>query len=805
MEKLDLNNFYKYEIWDNVIDKIKFILYSFRIDWLIDNENSFQTFLQNFSEKNNFLPEDIKEVEFKNNKVMIYTKDWKNHNFDFSEYRDFLINQKLWDLNIKDLEQKSKVLRFAMESIFLDNNGIFDELDLEDRVDLKKIKIKLRLWKLKTIEWKSQEETLELLKEFEWKNLKELREELDPIEKNLVEYYNILWETKKSIEILEKQILHYAWIGDNYEWWARIFWLSSSEVDSMTTEIVDKKSVSELVEYIRVLNNHIYENWKISDMARAINSWIIVNLIEKTFEKIKKENSSNREILNFVQVITWRNITFEENWKIKKDSLEVSVKSDFKQTEVANKALVYLLYDRWIINKISEKQKPKLKDEIFEWKENNSISSILEESLEKFESLWLKKEEILKNTWLESLKSKEKISDLSFDEMLLLGSVYRISLDIEKNISSLKWKSAEEIAMFLQEKNRQSLTDTFEELNESLNDNFWATFFDWNWKNAVDFWLNWEEAEIFDLYWKINGRWLFELSDENFFSKNFLNLTTWAILWVWVLTAMLVLSPAVMAAWWASLMIAWAKIWVTTTIASQLLDDKWYDTVKEATFWIAVQAWIDIASSTFFTWWSWALIWKVAPKVSKSFWKTLQREVWDGNISGSTAKKLDNILLSWQETLKKWPSILHSPAKYWKPKLELSLKELEIFKQAWYTWKLSDKTIKFLWKYQAVNWLSWNISDAGIWLIDWIASSLLWQFVWHLKVNEYFYESHYNPDAWETFETAKELRKTALAQEKQIKESMSKIPELEKEYKELSEEDKNNLSILVLYILNSQK
>lgn len=815
MEKIKWDKSFKYDL-DNIFDKIKYISNNFEIDWLISDWNSFQNFLQNFSEKNNFLPENIKAVEYKNNKVIIYLQDWKNYNFDFSDYKKEIAKSTLWDLDLEKLEEKREMLELAMESVFLDNTWITDELDEKDRFNLKKFEKQVSSWKIKIPNWKNISEILDLLKPFAGKNLLELRKEIDLSEENLKKYYEIVWDTKKSISILERQISHYAGIWDKYEGWARLFSMNSTELNEKTDEIVSKKTVSELIEYIRFLNNTIDDNWKIDDMAKAMNESVIKNISEKTFTKIKNTKAPNREVLNFVQVITWRKLTQEKNWKISESQLRVDVFNDFKQTEIANKALVYLLYDRWIIDKISKQQKVNLQTEVFKWKENNSVSSILDESMKKFEKLGLweeQKEKIFSETWIWKIEKNKKISDLSFDETLLLGSIYSISNDIEKNISNLKNKKPEEIISFLQEKNMESAKKIFEDLNESLDKNFWATLLDWNWKSWKDFWLSWEEAEIFDLHGNVNWRWLFTLSDDNWFYKNIWNEQTWVVMAVWVATAFIVLSPAIMAAWWAWLLIAWAKIWLTTTIASQLMDKKWYSNVKEAAAWVALQWAIDIWSSALFTAGSGIIIWAIWPKISWSFWKTLTKEVASKNISTATQNRLWNILKEGNDTLISKLNIIRWPEKFWRPQLEKAINEVEVFKQAGFSWQLSENTIKYLWKYQAVNWWKWNIADIFIWLWDWLTSSLLWQWYWHWVVNKSFYENHYNPDAWETFEsvrnnkklTKEEIKLQASIIKNNMEKNISKNSDLKKEYAWLSEQEKDDLVIMFVFLFNNNK
>lgn len=820
-EKIDISQkleIEKTEISDYSLDKVFEICLIF-FDVLEKHDiqdTNFEEFLHNFISKNQISEFDINWVEFKDNKVIFYTKNEKNYSFDFQEFVDFYKKEKLWDFDIKEAETKSEIINIAMESIFLNNTWIFDELDEKDRVDTKSIKKLFETNKLKTANWKSIDETIDLLEEFNWKNLIELKELLEASNKRLLEYYKINNETKKSVLILENQIKFYTWVWDRYEWSARLLSTNSQEVDNLTTEIVNSKTVPELINYIRNTNNSISSNLKISDMAKANNIWLIRNLVEKTFDKMKKEKSSKRDFINFIRIITWRNLTDSE-WNEKKyantkisdipvwlygteteyiEENKVFVKPEFKQTDIANKALIYLMYNHSIMDKVVEKSKNTfiLEDKIF--LENDSkikdVDLVFEKSLGQLKEIWINTETLISEMWIDNLRWK-KISDLKFDEILKLGVLFRVSKSIKDNLKNLKWKTPQEIISFLQWKNQEALAEGFKELNKSFSSNFnkWLS-----WITSKDLGLEKEFAEIFDLYGEINGRWFFNLADENWFSKNFLNISTWVVLSVWVLTAAIVLSPAVMAVWWAGLLIAWAEIWLTTTIASQLMSDKWYDTVKEAAWWIWTQAWVDIVSSALFTAWSWWVIWKFW---WKTFSSTLEKELRAWQLSQKTQEKLGDILVEWSRDLAKWNKFIFWRA--WKPQMKISVNELEILKNAWFSWELSQKTIEFLWKYSAVNWNIWNLFDMWIWVWDWITSSVVWQLLELGFVDKKFVENHFNPDNWETFLSVKELKTKSSEQRKELEESIANNPELSNFYYKLTEQEKNDLSLyfIILY------
>lgn len=798
---------------DTSLDKI-FSIYLMFFDVLEKHniaDTDFEKFLYDFMRKNNISESDINWVEFKNNKIIIYTKSTESYTFDFQEFLDFYRNEKFWDFDIEEAEIQNKIIHLAMESIFIENTKIFDELDENDRVNIWKISKNLKSKKLKPIKWKSIDETIELLKIYEWKNLIELKELLEASNTKLLEYYKEYYKTKKSLELLEKQVRIYAWVWDIYEWWARLLSTNSQEIDLLTTEIIDKKTVPELIEYIRITNNTISRNLKVFDMAKANNLWLIRNLVEKTFEKMKKEKSSQREFINFIRVITWRNLT-SDDWKEKQFAVTkvsdiplgfygteteyvhenlVNVKSEFKQTDIANKALIYIMYNSSIIEKTKEKMKNKfsLEDKIFTKDEKEKITEVNEvfdKSLKQLKEIWVNTDNLLENMWISNLRWK-KISELWFDEMLKVWVLFRVAKKIKDNLSNLKWKSPDEIISFLNTKNNEALSEAYKSLNKSFFSNFDKGL---SWTSSIDLGLEKEEAEIFDLYGEINGKWLFNLADENWFSKNFLNLSTWVVLSVWVLTAAIVLSPAVMAAWWAWLLLAWAEIWLTTTIASQLMSDKWYDTLEEAAWWIWTQAWVDIVSSALFTAWSWWIIWKTW---WKAFSETLQNELKTWQLTQKTQEKLWNILVEWTRDLAKWNKFIHW--RLWKPKVQITVNELEKLKNAWFSWELSEKSIEFLWKYSAVNWNIWNLFDMWIWLWDWITSSIVWQMLELGFVDKKFVENHFNPDLWETFLSVKELKSKSNEHRQEIEKTIANDVNLKEIYYQLSEQDKNDISL----------
>ncbi len=832
-ENFIIENLEKVNLWDNIPLKLEYITVYFSgiLSEKNFSEESFQDFLRFFISKNNIQEKDINWTEFKDDQVYIYTDNWKKYNFNFKEYKNFLIKKDFKDIESQKLQMQ--VIHIAMESIFQDNTWIFDELDNDDIVNLKRVKKLLKRWKIKWIEWKTNQEVVELVSKYLWKNLIELKEEAKVIQDKFIQYYDIIWTSKKSQEILERQIDYYAWIWDAYEWWARVFWSKTNEIVSVVSSIVSHKTWKELIDYIRITNNKISNNTFYSDITKRQNLLVVETLVEKTFEKLKKENASERDFINFIRVITGRRLT-NKNWEVKprekvvmkngREAFEtikeniVNVDNEFKQTDLANKALIYLMHNKKIVEKINKKKKINFDKDLFVEKEQvyeeyvgwytkkeklESVDTILDKSVKEFEKIWLKKEPLLKSMWLDGLEWKQT-KDLSFEKLLALTAFYKIAKDVKENIYQLKWKSGIEIRSFFQERNNKALSDAFEELNDNFEDNFASNIFDWNWTQADDLWLEWELWEIFDLYWEINGRWAFEFSDDNYFAKNFLTMSTWVVLWVWVITAAIVLSPAVIAWWLTWLAIAWTEIWITTTIASQLTSKKWYDTIGEAAVWIWIQSTVDIVSSALFTMWSWWVIWKYW---WKAFSKALQEEIKTWQLTSKTSEQLWKVLKEWEEQLLKnskltWRILDNTKReKYWRPVLQRTIDEMKKRTNI----ELSQTTIDYVSRYLVLNWTKWNLVDMWIWIWDWMFAWIVWQIIELWYINEHFLENHFNPDAWETYTNVydlKESKQKELLEKQKLKleQNIAWNQEMQEKYHELTKEEKEKLYFVLLLL-----
>ena len=207
--------------------------------------------------------------------------------------------------------------------------------------------------------------------------------------------------------------------------------------------------------------------------------------------------------------------------------------------------------------------------------------------------------EVLRDAWLEHLIWTDITYDaLSFEDKINLWAIYRIG-EIMRNASEEElwnpWFIIQQVWIAMQ--------NSYNTLNQSLSDNFdgWNGIF-W-WMNAEDLGLNWEFAEVFDLYQDINGNsWFWDWSDAN--QDRFGNISTLTVLGVWIIAWAIIFAPvlAAGAAWWA-MALAWAQTWAIVWITSVALSRQWYDTYQEAIIDSTSQILVDTASWALFSWW----------------------------------------------------------------------------------------------------------------------------------------------------------------------------------------------------------
>lgn len=541
------------------------------------NYQSFWNFLEISLQKNNLGEQDINGFEFKNSILSISLQNGENISIPIEEYSSYLVQQILWNTSLEDQEEKVKSLQDAIEQIYQDNSGIFSgEINDEDVVRTG---------------------------DYHGKTLLELREILDTEQAKLYAIYNINTQTQKKEELLKREIEFFAWVGDIYEWWARYFSLSSWEINNKVRRLTQDMSVEDIFQYIIDINQQIDDNWRKSDMVTQINAKLLRSLYENCFSKLKSENRPNTDFIRFVKIITGREIeSFDHSNK--EIYLDIDVDASLIQYDIVNSVLLYVM-DRpdGIMDTLIASQEwfsfwdPEI--------ENRKPQEIVSHALASFNSLAAEREnygeEICKEAWFESLlEFSGEYNDLSFDQKIQLSSLYKISQKIDSSWS--EWlQNPEGIMNFILKETQESfdiIKADFDDAFDGYNLNLWIAHPNFFGTSSEDIGLEWEFAEIFDIYQDINGNGgFFDLHDETF--HNIANISTIAVLWAGIIAWAIIFSWVSVAA--IPLLIAWAEVGAITWVTSLLTSRQWYDTYEEAIWDSGKQFTLEVASSALFT------------------------------------------------------------------------------------------------------------------------------------------------------------------------------------------------------------
>lgn len=611
--KSSLNIWYK-----EVIKKQVFYIAINFDEWVnywnkIDNLENF--FSKYFWEKNINI-DDIKWTSYNNDNFNFHLNNWEIIQVSFWEFQNYIFNE-IWFENKKEIrntEKELKEVQSCIESIYTDNHWMIFNSEINDSD-------KVQSWK------------------YSWKTLKEMKEVFDSLSKKLTEVYSITWETEKKLKILKSELKYYVWIWDKYESWGKYFEPNSKEIELKIREIVNNMSTKELLNYIVDCNRVISDNYKVSDMTKLSNTKFIKLLYSTTFDKLKQdENTTNKEFLDFAKIITWRwALNINKEW-FNYNKLEIKDDENFNNPELANQVLTYLMIDRWVLkNNITDKLKKlkwkeiKIEDKELKWKSPSEIMISLEKELDglnskvsnykyvefrwvklkwkKLKNEWEKVDrkifktwkEILIDLWLDKyIWTSKSYDEMDFEEKIAIWTASRI-LNFIENSTEEELQNPE----FIKQKQHELIEDAIYDLNESISDNFNEKLLDWNWIDYKDLWLNWDIAEIFNLYQEINwNMWIFDFKDKNSWSP-----WAWSIvLWISIVAWCIILWP-VIASWatlsWIALLwswlLAWAKIGLISWITSNVFSHQWYDTYDEAIIDVGSQLTIDTVSSWLFT------------------------------------------------------------------------------------------------------------------------------------------------------------------------------------------------------------
>ena len=597
-------------------------------------------FLKDFLKQKN-----LEFVDIKNAKIIAWGKmllTTKKETFSFDLYaekkEDFYKwdEQKIYAENFALSEQISKISTQldkavdAMDYIFeVNDNEYFDILD--DEEDVLNVDI---FWEY--LKWKNLNQISSIIKK--WLSI------FDKLSKKYK------WKHEANNKILEtkQRFLHMLmWIWDKYEWWAEYLKKTSEETLGLLGDIVESKSIIELLSYVKDVNidmdRNNYQSTPVEDSYKLFS----ISLNKSIFEKFKQENATEKQFLEFAKIISWKNESYRPEWMWWEAWVDDNLSSNSENMIILNDIIMHLMTKNWwIMEKLNNSQFSKLEDEKIWNKDTYKIVKDFEKKLS--QGLWYKKEKdrisFIKWFWywdILKIKQGQKYSDLTFEQKAKISVIYRVldKLDSNKNLNiEILSDLFTSISVDLSEKMVENMTDIFQE-----NNNLWE--FLWG-KSAKEFWLIDEtDIEIFNFFKDFQWVWALDFSN-----RSISNMKTTGK-FVAVVAAAMAIIPITWLAWtWA--LTQWAVMWATASVASIAINPKWYDSIWE---WIT-----DITTDILV----WAITWLL-------WWKLVQMKWVEYLVKNDWTR----ILLTNEMKISMWVKIkeaIISPAKYWEAWFKLN-------------------------------------------------------------------------------------------------------------------------------------
>lgn len=612
---INLNKFYS-ENWD-------FVLVS---DAIEKSQQVQDLFIKKLKELN-IQKETIQKIEIKTNWEMIvsYLNGEKKEDIVFHLLDDNeIFKWNIDELNqqresqvldtVNELEKTDKILQ-AMDYIFTKNDEEWWFWAINDK-DI------LKTWKF----WE----------EYRWKDLKYLKNAYEEAFSNIDSIDFEIFPQNVKDDILRQKKLYLEmimWIWDKYEWAAKYLKIDEESFKKISQDLVNNLTIQNLLLLLKDFHTKIDENNFQSTSVERSYKLTMETLHRLTLDRLMQENASNEDILKFAKIVTGRWYYYDNSWQ----NLEID--DNLRDQNISNEAILFMMNrEGWIIDKINEDWNINIVDEKVENKNPSSIVSDLENTF--YEKFW---EELrvtnyfrtmLNSSWYWDILDIWNLSynELRYEQKVKISVLYRV---LEKlNEGKSFWDKTKQMD-YIWNKNyileefawlfNEVAKDYRKEVTKNLEKAFWSwDIFDrdfYFWKRAKDLWLDWTDAEIFELFQEINWNWLFDLSDTSIDNLK----TTWKFVWVlaiWIAVPFIVLP-------WAALVAQWAAAWAAATLASMALYPKWYDTMWEAFFDISSD--LLVWTVTWVLWWALAarfgipkdeLVWLTKIEVIKKIFKT---------------------------------------------------------------------------------------------------------------------------------------------------------------------------------------
>jgi len=320
---------------------------------------AFWEYLNSFLEKNAIDKNQLKWAEYRNEIFSIHLHNWDILNIELKDIQKSIAETILPHDQKKKSEEKIEKLLLAIKSIYQDNDWILWDREINDDDKVKSTNFDIHGMSLEGL------------------SLSSLRKLIEQEKWNLFQIYKVTWETEAKQKLLKEEINLFAGVWGLYEWGARYFSLSESEINRKVSGLLSTMSnTSEIFEYIKKINKYIRKNRKKSDMVTQVNGKLIQSLYRKTYERLKNENAPNKDFIECCKIMTWRWKSSGEKNGFAYENL--TMEESFKDYQLGNEIIIHLMMKKWWV---FDNMKKEFSVQDPEVEKNESPSAIISHSM----------------------------------------------------------------------------------------------------------------------------------------------------------------------------------------------------------------------------------------------------------------------------------------------------------------------------------------------------------------------------------------------------------------------------------------
>lgn len=488
-------------------------------------------------------------------------------------------------------------------------------------------------------------------------------------------------DMQKLLWNYEEQYLDYiVWIWDMYEWGARAFHgeVQQTQIDQLIADLVERKSVPELLQYMLVKHASIEaNNYQSTEVQRTYGYWSH-SLNKAVLHKMKNEDVDTEFFHQYARIVSgrdvpelskkiWkqRNLSWGDNKVVRSSH---SLDGNLFDPESASEALLYV-FERpgWVFEKLEKEKGFSIIDPLSEKISDNEknpkaviqkCSKLIQQKVEWFHESYNWESLLKKAGFGNMFDNSLPYNELSLSQKMQMWIIWRLI------------KKLEDIQNPSQYSTRYRSKHKWH--REWWNDE-WKISYERFWELFLKVWEEWQEAIIIEINQELDGWWFGDKNDistlslweqelynlyndmwgnDGIFDISDMNIETfkaigqfWAILIgsIWLAIALWAAFP-ILASSWVYFMTTAA---LSSVAVSRIVIPEWYDTNKDMM--------LDIITDSIVAVMFWVAWWKMTQASYAQFmadsWKWMS---WDGlKHMGYNAIDI-GILWIWTELLRNY-------------------------------------------------------------------------------------------------------------------------------------------------------